>query len=438
MRNLLLLFFLSFSIATLAQPTFIGTMLPNGLYQTYNLTDLGAFQQVQMTATSSAGADARIWEFATGNYSDNWRPYTFPTTLSGFNKTINPATEAASARYNSGFGGASSFLPAITSGNTYTFNVTNYAGGVDQFMSLLETSFTPTTVSSVTASPAGDPNANVPVTLTATTATAPAVGENVILRYSTDDFSNSTLVQFAFVGSMGTAQIPGVPEGTVVKYYVYSAPLSAAAISAEVATNGEVANDMLTLNLNNNGGMPYEFTAGIELPIEMTAFTARTQEKYISLDWSTASEINNSHFLVEKSTDAKSWSLIGKVTGKGTTNAAQQYNYLDRTPVAGANYYRLQQVDFDGTATYTETVSVDWQGAEIEIFPNPASTQIFLKNETNAELAGTVELYDLTGRLILSENYRGGAINIADLEKGVYLVRLVQKGQTQQQRLLIH
>ncbi len=438
MRNLLLLFFLSFSTATFAQPTFIGTMLPDGLYQTYNLTDLGAFRQVQMTATSNAGVDSRIWEFATGNYFENWRPYTFPTTLSGFNTTINPATEASSARYNSGFGGASGYLPAITSGNTYTFNVTNYAGTADQFMALLETSFAPTTISSVTALPAGDPNANVPVTITATTATAPAVGENLILRYSTDDFANSTLVDFTVVGSMGTAQIPGVAEGTTVKYYVYSAPINAAAIAAEVATNGEVANDMLSLNLNNNGGAPYEFTAGVELPIEMTAFTARAQENDIRLDWSTATEINNSHFVVEKSTAAKSWSPIGKLTGKGTTTTAQQYNFLDRTPVAGANYYRLLQVDFDGTATYSKAVSVDWKTSDMEIFPNPASTHIFLKNETHAELAGNVELYDLTGRLILSENYRGGAINIAHLEKGVYLVRLVQKAQMQQQRLVIH
>ena len=248
----------------IAQPDFIGTMLPNGLYQTYNLNDLGAFRQVQMQATSSAVANTRIWEFATGTYFENWRPYTFPTTLSGFNQVINPGTAAASARYNNGFGGASSWLPPITSGNYYVFNVTEFAPPADQFMSLLETTYSPVSFATATTSRSSVCPATA-VNVSVTLPQALSTGENLYIRYSTDGFTSSSVVNITGAGTSFSGMIPAQSTGTTVAYYVFSSPVNSTDLATEVGANGEVAYDMMTFNLLNNATANYSYTvaAGI-------------------------------------------------------------------------------------------------------------------------------------------------------------------------------
>ncbi|NNC84120.1 MAG: hypothetical protein HKN79_11135, partial [Flavobacteriales bacterium] len=243
------------SFSGYAQPTFIGTQLVDGSYQTHNLNDLGAFRQVRLQSTS--GATGRVWEFATGDYFENWRPYTAFQTLAGFDQVIDPATEAASARYNSSYGGQSGELPSITSGNYYTINVTEYAPPTNQFMAILETSFNPATITTVTNDPPVENTAtDVDVTLSA----APSAGEFVYVRYSSDGFATSNYASVSFTGANGTASLPGLPEGATMVYYVLSSSLGSTALGSEVGAVGAVAYDMATLNLNNNGGANYSYT----------------------------------------------------------------------------------------------------------------------------------------------------------------------------------
>jgi trimeric autotransporter adhesin len=265
-NNVALLLFSLLAISGMAQPTVLGTQLANGSYATYDLTAPGTlFKQFRLQASSSAAVSTRNWEFATGNagttnYTTNWRPYTGGNTLSS--NTFIPTSFANGAKYNTGSGGASGLLPAITAGNYYTFNVSNNAAA-DNVMQLLETSFNPVALSSATViqSPAG---ANVltsqsPV-ITVTTASAPSAGENVFVRYTTNAFTSSTLVQLSFTGAVGTATIPAQTAGTVVAYYIYSSNKTLAQINSDVATNGQSAHDMATLNLNTNGGGNYNYT----------------------------------------------------------------------------------------------------------------------------------------------------------------------------------
>ena len=114
--------------------------------------------------------------------------------------TYIPTSFANGARYNTG-GGADGLLPVITSGNYYTFNVSNNSAA-DNIMALLETTFNPITVSTVAQNPGtGVVNSTAPVTVTITTSAAPASGENVFLRYTTNGYTASTLVQFTFSGT---------------------------------------------------------------------------------------------------------------------------------------------------------------------------------------------------------------------------------------------
>lgn len=226
LKSLSTLAFVFFGITSaMAQPTVLGTHLVNGSYTTYDLNTVGGFKQYRLQATSSASSGARSWEFATGtasstNYSTNWRPYTGGQTLS--TNTYIPTSFNNGAKYNTSSGGSSGLLPAITSGNYYTFNVSNNSSA-DNTMQLLETSFSPATISTVSATtPSNDKNS---VLVTITTSSAPSSGEYVYVRYSTNSYSTSTIAQFYFSGTTGTAIIPRQTGGTSVSYYIYSLSL---------------------------------------------------------------------------------------------------------------------------------------------------------------------------------------------------------------------
>ncbi|WP_162126239.1 beta strand repeat-containing protein [Flavobacterium phycosphaerae] len=253
-----------FTQKAFAQPTVLGTQLVNGGYSTNNLTLRGGASYVRLQATSGAASGTRNWEFATGNaastnYSTNWRPYASGKTLSGYNTYIDPSTAEASARYNTGFGGQSGLLPAVTSGSYYTFNVGTNGGG-NNFMSVLETSYNPTAISSASQSPIASTvytGQNVIVTLNA--AAALNTGEYAYLRYTKDNFATSTLVAFSMSGNTGTATIPSSVNtlGANVAYYIFTS-------NQANYTNAAQA-DFFTLNLynasgQNVGGSNYTYT----------------------------------------------------------------------------------------------------------------------------------------------------------------------------------
>lgn len=95
------------------------------------------------------------------------------------------------------------------------------------------------------------------------------------------------------------------------------------------------------------------------LPVELISFTAKNNNGEIDIEWVTASEINNDYFILERSVDAKSYEELAIITGNGTTNKTIVYDYTDVTPYGGTSYYRLTQVDYDGTFKVYEPVKVE-------------------------------------------------------------------------------
>lgn len=95
------------------------------------------------------------------------------------------------------------------------------------------------------------------------------------------------------------------------------------------------------------------------LPVELISFTAKNNNGEIDIEWVTASEINNDYFILERSVDAKSYEELAIITGNGTTNKTIVYDYTDVTPYGGTSYYRLTQVDYDGTTKVYEPVKVE-------------------------------------------------------------------------------
>ena len=115
----------------------------------------------------------------------------------------------------------------------------------------------------------------------------------------------------------------------------------------------------------------------------------------VILRWETASEEDNSHFVVERSADGNSFEAIGTVAGNGTTSEINHYSLVDKDPYYGYNYYRLKQVDFDGDYEYSqiETVIISSQDVpDVIIYPNPVLTTTTLRVVTPFETDAQVEV----------------------------------------------
>ena len=165
------------------------------------------------------------------------------------------------------------------------------------------------------------------------------------------------------------------------------------------------------------------------LPVTLTSFTATAVERRTVLDWKTESEYNNDYFDVQRSFDGTTFDLIGNVDGNGTTTEAHEYRFTDNNPVNGVNYYRLKQVDFDGTEHFSNIALVKFdfvQSADISFRPNPALDVLYVSGlKENA----VVNIYNVTGKIILSytaDENGEGMIDVRGLSSGSYIIRVFQ------------
>lgn len=167
-------------------------------------------------------------------------------------------------------------------------------------------------------------------------------------------------------------------------------------------------------------------TFGNVLPVEMTFFTANPKENQVYLDWQTASELNNLGFDVEKSTDGRSWEMIGFVEGNETSIEVNTYQFIDESPAKGINYYRLKQTDIDGAFEYSQIRSVVYNDNvdEIGVYPNPIKDILTVDLGNNI---ATIQVFDLTGRLVTSTLNNKDSIQTIDFsnfENGVYILQI--------------
>jgi hypothetical protein len=248
------------------------------------------------------------------------------------------------------------------------------------------------------------------VTSTGFTATwtAPVVGtlDSYLLDVSTTaDFTAPIAGSpFAVAASARSQDLTGLAGGTSY-YYRLRAELS---------------------SLTGQGAPSNTSVVSQPLPVTLVAFTAVAQGSHaVALAWTTASEVNSLAFDIERSRDGVSFAVLGQVAAAGNSAAAHRYAYLDASAPAGILYYRLRQVDQDGTSTYSPVRSVTLGGAGLTLFPNPTRGAARLSGATPIAL---VQVLDVLGRVVLtaSADATGAAqLNLpAGLASGVYLVRV--------------
>lgn len=169
----------------------------------------------------------------------------------------------------------------------------------------------------------------------------------------------------------------------------------------------------------------------VVLPIELLDFSANPTEEGVHLKWITASEKNNAYFSVQRSRDGQRWSEIKQIKGQGNSVVAQPYEYLDRQPFNGTNYYRLQQFDFDGQSSFSpiRLVEVPTKTILAKLYPNPAKDNIQLNIENAGNMNYTIKIYDILGREItpvFNQIYTGKTYDISTSawNSGTYFLRI--------------
>ncbi len=203
-----------------------------------------------------------------------------------------------------------------------------------------------------------------------------------------------------------------------------------------------------TYSLVDNAGFPsapvsYMILTESALPVELLFFTARAAECKVILSWSTASELNNDYFEVQKSTDATVWTTIGKVDGNSTTNYKNDYSFEDEVSQNAVIYYRLKQVDFDGTAEYHHTITVETKrcnAAQISLFPNPAKNILNIKVSNSDRINMHITIINAVGRILqsISTNNTLTPIDITGYPAGTYFLQInIDNGQSESMPFVI-
>ncbi len=195
---------------------------------------------------------------------------------------------------------------------------------------------------------------------------------------------------------------------------------------------------------NVNDFSPFTFGSlipAIPLPVNFISFTAKKASNNTALiKWQTVSEINNSHFEIERSLNGVSFIKIGTVKANNNSNEAQNYQYTDnaianRTPAA---FYRIKQVDYNGksNSTNVQLVNFNLVNNSIAIYPNPTSSILNISLPAETEKA-TVTITDAMGKeVFVKEITTSQNINLAELENGIYNVNIVTESETKNIKLL--
>ena len=223
---------------------------------------------------------------------------------------------------------------------------------------------------------------------------------------------------------------------------------------------GDSKEEILISRQQENNGQLRLFTSiyrpSAIVPVELISFTASASGNDVLLNWSTASELNNKGFEIERSSVNGQWSLVGFVEGHGTTSEQQKYSYKDSSLTSGKYSYRLKQIDYDGSFKYSKEMEVDLSTPLKYLleqnYPNPfnSTTTISYSIKTSGQVQ--LKVYDMLGTEVASlvnENQEAGnysvTFNAAELPRrsgsaltsGIYFYTLTSGNFMETKKLIL-
>lgn len=301
------------------------------------------------------------------------------------------------------------------------------------------------TVNCAPASPPNDPIYTLTINVTSYTGAA----NNLLLRVRGNGCSTNNLIAQTVAG-VGTYTFteadfaggydPNI-DGLCVLVYESGSGSGGSGIGIDISLDitypGTSTIPFPTVNYSTClFGAPVEISCLTATPVELYTFSGQLNEGIVRLDWKTIAEENNDYFTLSRSADGRNFTTIAKVKGNGTTLDAHTYQHLDKEPMSGLNYYRLQQTDFDGTIVSVGSIVVvdnDKLPVGIQVRPNPIRSGELALSAT-VEAAGNLEvqIYSMNGALMfrtqtnVTRGHNRLTFKVDDLPNGVYLLKTLK------------
>jgi hypothetical protein len=284
---------------------------------------------------------------------------------------------------------------------------------------------------------------NVGTTNAGTVVPKLTLGQNLTLTSTLPEgatYSNG-VVTFPTTGSLTAS------GGSVAYTVTFTAPATTSTVAATATATTASAD----VNANNNNGTAANSrtTTDVSRPlgVQLVSFQARAIGAAVQVAWQTASEENNAYFVVERSSDGTSFTPLAQLVGQGISTRAASYSYVDQPATQGSTttlYYRLRQVDLDGTATLSPLQVVRWQAhplsdLDLHYYPNPMHDQLTLDLTNWPVVPCVIQLLDLAGSSHYRQVLPGGGIqqlSVPFLAAGTYVLHVQGPGR-QQAKLVI-
>lgn len=182
------------------------------------------------------------------------------------------------------------------------------------------------------------------------------------------------------------------------------------------------------------------------LPIELVDFDVVSKNGNPVVQWTTATELNNNYFTVERSLDGIHGEVVGTVRGAGNSNSTLNYQFVDPNPVSGIAYYRIKQTDFDGAteAFGWKAINMDiYSSSTLNVYPNPTTGTINLSLTATSAPQTTVAVFDLSGRELLNQTFESNGTFFATLDlssslpAGIYYIQVQNDSQRSMEKIVL-
>jgi photosystem II stability/assembly factor-like uncharacterized protein len=184
------------------------------------------------------------------------------------------------------------------------------------------------------------------------------------------------------------------------------------------------------------------------IPVELNSFAAIVSDGKVKLSWITSTELNNSGFELQRKTENASWDKLAFIPGQGTTTETQIYSHVDDSPNPGINYYRLKQIDYDGSFEYSGIIEADvslpLRFALEQNYPNPFNPNTVIKYQIPKDGKVTLKVYDILGNevvVLVNKKQSAGDYEVkfdaAGLSSGIYFYQLNSGEVTQTKKMIL-
>ncbi len=238
------------------------------------------------------------------------------------------------------------------------------------------------------------------------------------------------------------------PNGNTISTFPDTIPM-------KVTTSGNVSVGTYTITVVGNGpnGTPVHkrtvsLVVGMVIPVELTAFSAAVNKNDVLLNWTTATELNNLGFEIQRKDKEGKFESLDFINGKGTTTEINEYSFVDSKVDAGNYTYRLMQKDFDGTFAYSQEVEVEislpLEYSLEQNYPNPFNPTTTISYSIPSDNFVTIKLYDVLGNEVITlvnEQKQAGRydmlFNASNIASGVYYYQINSGTFAQTRKLML-